>query len=405
MYDNIIIGGGAAGLMTAVIAAKRSQKTLLVEKNEKLGKKLYITGKGRCNITNDCAPEDLFDAVATNPRFLHSAFRALDNKALMHFFEKGGLKLTVEAGRRVFPKSQKASDVTRFFTHRIDASDNVHIRLNTAIQEISTTEGAVTGVRTTQNEYLPARNVLIATGGKSYPLTGSTGDGYTLAAAVGHNITPTRPALVPMTTAEQYDLAGLALKNVEATLWQNNKKAFSRFGEMLFTHDGVGGPIIQNLTAFVTDYMNTALTLDFKPALEHKKLDARLLRDFDKYQNKDIKNALVDLLPARLILPVLTSAGIQPDTKINALKAEQRKRLLQNLKAFPLTPTGTKGFEEAIITAGGVHVKEVSPSTMCSKLVSGLYFAGEVLDVHAITGGYNLQIAFSTAYLAANSFS
>ncbi len=404
MYDVIIVGGGAAGMMSALICANNQKKVLLIEKNEKLGKKLYITGKGRCNITNNCDPDKLLNGVVINEKFLYSAFSLFNNKDMVEFLSANGLETIVEQGDRIFPKSQKSSDVIKFFNNHL-IKNNVEIFLNTAVQKVVIEEGRVSGVFIGNNEYIQSKNIIVATGGKSYQLTGSTGDGYIFAKSTGHRIVEPYPALVPMVLSRKslYDLQGLTLKNVEVSLYIKKKKITSRFGELLFTHDGISGPVVLNLSTVITKYDNAMLTIDLKPALNFEKLNNRILRDFSKFPNKDIGNALKDLLPSRLITPILTLSKIKDNKKVNQINVSERINLVNTIKTMPLYVDGNKGFDEAIITGGGISTKDVSPSTMQSKKVEGLYFAGEVLDVHAITGGYNLQIAFSTAFLAANS--
>lgn len=404
MYDVIVIGGGAAGMMSALISAKNNKKVLLIEKNEKLGKKLYITGKGRCNITNNCDPDKLLNGIVKNEKFLYSAFSLFNNKDMIELLSSNGLEVIVEQGDRVFPKSQKSSDVIKFFTNNL-IRNNVDILLNTIVKKIIVANECVSGIVTENNDSYYSNNLIVATGGKSYPLTGSTGDGYEFAKATGHRIVEPYPSLVPMILNKKslYDLQGLALKNVEVTLYIQTKKITSRFGEILFTHDGVSGPAILNLSTIIPEYKDIMLTIDLKPALNHEKLNNRMLRDFANSPNKDISNILKELLPSRLIKPILSLAQIREDKKVNQINSLERKSLVDTMKSMPLYVNGNKGFEEAIITGGGICIKDISASTMQSKKIKGLYFVGEVLDVHALTGGYNLQIAFSTAFLAANS--
>lgn len=404
MYDVIVIGGGAAGMMAAVFCAKGGKKTLLIEKNEKLGKKLYITGKGRCNVTSSCDEDKLFDGIVSNPKFLYSAFSQFSNKDMIEFLNVNGLETASEQGDRIFPKSGKSSDVIKLFSNLLNKC-NVEIMLNTQVKNICMQDGEISGVVINNNKTLQSSNVIIATGGASYPLTGSTGEGYKFAQLTGHNVIKPFPALVPMEAEQKslYDLAGLSLKNVEATLYVGNKKIAERFGEMLFTHDGLSGPIILNLSTLLSEYKEVRVDIDLKPALDYEKLDSRILRDFSKFVNKDVSNALIELLPSRLIAPVLKLSDIKQDKKVNQISADERGRLIKILKAMPFYIKKCKGFDEAIITGGGVSTKDIKPSTMESRLIKGLYFAGELIDVHAITGGYNLQIAFSTAYLAASS--
>jgi predicted Rossmann fold flavoprotein len=404
MYDVIVIGGGAAGMMSALISAKNNKKVLLIEKNEKLGKKLYITGKGRCNITNNCDPDKLLNGIVKNEKFLYSAFSLFNNKDMIELLSSNGLEVIIEQGDRVFPKSQKSSDVIKFFINNL-TKNNVDILLNTVVKKIIVANECVLGIATENNDFYYSNNLIVATGGKSYPLTGSTGDGYEFAKATGHRIVEPYPSLVPMILNKKslYDLQGLALKNVEVTLYIQTKKITSRFGEILFTHDGVSGPVILNLSTIIPEYKDIMLTIDLKPALNHEKLNNRILRDFANSPNKDISNVLKELLPSRLIKPILSLAKIREDKKVNQINSLERKSLIDTMKSMPLYVNGNKGFEEAIITGGGICIKDISSSTMQSKKIKGLDFVGEVLDVHALTGGYNLQIAFSTAFLAANS--
>ncbi len=403
MYDVIVLGGGAAGMMAAWVASTKKCKTLLIEQNEKLGKKLYITGKGRCNLTNACDANKLMDGVVKNPKFLFSAFSVFNNKDLVEILKKNGLETVVEQGGRIFPKSGRSSDVIRFFQRKL-SENNVEVLLHTKASRIIIQENKVKGVMLENGDVLEAKKVVLTTGGKSYPLTGSRGDGYKMAEETGHTIVKPYPALVAMVVrpSSLYNLQGLSLKNVSVTAYKKNKKIASHFGELLFTHDGISGPIILNLSAFISQYADVVLKLDLKPALTEEKLERRILRDFEKFPNSDIGNALKDLLPKRLIAPVLTLAGIDKEKKTNQISVEERKKLIRALKQMPFAIEKSRGFDEAIITGGGVDVKEISPATLESKIVSGLYFAGEILDVHAVTGGYNLQITFSTAYLAAS---
>lgn len=409
MNKVIVIGGGAAGAMAAVMAARKGCETILFEKNEKIGKKLFITGKGRCNVTNACETEALFQNVVTNPKFLYSAFYSFDNRQVMDFFEEAGCKLKTERGERVFPASDHSSDVIKALQKELrDAG--VQVRLNTCVSEVLYEKDAdgksrVSGVRLADGEMVNAEAVIVATGGISYESTGSTGDGYRFAAEAGHRMMECRPSLVPLETAESFcrELMGLSLKNVSVQLICQGKELYQGFGEMLFTHFGVSGPLI--LTAS-SSYVQKAygkqaqLILDLKPALTEEQLDKRILRDFDENKNRQFKNALGGLFPARLIPVMITLSGIDPDKKVNEVTKEERKRFVTLIKSLPLTVTGCRGFAEAIITKGGVSVKEINPSTMESKKVKGLYFAGEVLDLDALTGGFNLQIAWSTGYLA-----
>ncbi len=404
MKNVIVIGGGAAGMMAAIAAAQRGCKVVLLEKNEKLGKKLFITGKGRCNVTNAADMENLFANVCRNRKFLYSAFYGFDNMALMDFLEKEGCPLKTERGDRVFPVSDHSSDIIAAFSSAMRRL-GVEVHLNTEVRSLLCAEGAVTGVTLTNGKVMKADKVIVCTGGVSYPSTGSTGDGYRFAESSGHGIVTPQPSLVPFEAKETWcrDLMGLSLKNVSLRMVSGKKELYSDFGEMLFTHFGVSGPLILSASAFYTGAPDTMLYLDLKPALTTEQLDKRLLRDFDENKNKQFKNALNGLFPVKLIPVMISLSGISPEKKVNEISREERHRLMECIKNLPLSVKGTRGFEEAIITRGGIAVKDVNPSTMESKKVKGLYFAGEVLDLDALTGGYNLQIAWSTGYLAGES--
>lgn len=404
----IVIGGGAAGMMAAIAAAGQGAKVTLFEKNEKTGKKIFITGKGRCNLTNACDPETFFDNVISNPKFLYSAFYQMDNRMIMDFFEKTGCRLKEERGARIFPVSDHSSDVIAALNREMNRL-HVNVRLHTAVKEIlwkETEEGKrINGVRLDDGKAEYADSVIVSTGGKSYELTGSTGDGYRFAEKAGHTIKEIKPALVPFTVKEEWCKAmqGLSLKNVSVMIKAEKKKIYEGFGEMLFTHFGVSGPLILSASSsYVKKYRGNQVSLfiDLKPALTVEQLDKRLLRDFEENKNKQFKNSLEGLLPSKMIPVMVELSGITPEKKVNEITREERNRLVLLLKNLELTVTGTRGFQEAIVTQGGVHVKEINPATMESKLVKGLYFAGEVLDLDALTGGFNLQIAWSTGYLA-----
>lgn len=413
----IVVGGGAAGMMAAISAAKAGADVTLLEKNEKTGKKIYITGKGRCNLTNACDQEDFFGNIISNGKFLYSAFYRMDNRAVMDFFENAGCRLKVERGERVFPTSDHSSDVISALNRQME-KEQVKVCLNTCVEEILTEDvlaedgkekkqyiGRVKGVRLSDGRKMKADAVILATGGKSYGATGSTGDGYSFAGALGHTVKEIKPALVPFTVKEDWcmEMQGLALKNVSVQLKKDKKKIYEGFGEMLFTHFGVSGPLILSASSYyVKKYAGTPvlLTIDLKPALTREQLDKRLLRDFEESKNRQFKNALDSLLPTKMIPVIIRLSGISPEKRVNEITREERSDLIECLKNLTLTVTGTRGFQEAIITQGGIHVKEINPSTMESKLVSGLYIAGEVLDLDAVTGGFNLQIAWSTGYLA-----
>lgn len=403
----IVIGGGAAGMMSAVCAAREGAFVTLLEKNEKTGKKIYITGKGRCNLTNSCDQEVFFDNIVSNGKFLYSAFHRMDSQGVREFFESAGLRLKEERGNRIFPLSDHSSDVISALNRQME-KERVKVCLHTQAAEILTGSHpapAVRGVKLAGGRELLADAVIVATGGKSYESTGSTGDGYRFAAHAGHRVKELKPALVPFVTKESWPkaLQGLSLKNVSVTLKKEKKKIYEGFGEMLFTHFGVSGPLILSASSYYVKKYNdmpVRLCIDLKPALSDEQLDRRLLREFDRSRNRQFKNALDSLLPAKLIPVLVALSGIPPEKKAGELTREERNSLASCLKNLTMTVTGTRGFQEAIVTQGGVDVKEVNPSTMESKLVKGLYFAGEVLDLDALTGGFNLQIAWSTGYLA-----
>lgn len=407
MKKVIVIGGGAAGMMAACMAAVEGAHVTLLEKNEKTGKKIYITGKGRCNLTNACQREEFLENVITNPKFLYSAFAQLDNQAVMNFFEKAGCRLKTERGDRVFPVSDHSSDVIAALNGELK-KNRVQVMLHTEVSELLLEEGSVKGVLLSDGKKLHADAVIIATGGRSYESTGSTGDGYRFAKQAGHTIKDLRPSLVPFVVKEEWckKLQGLSLKNVAVTLKKEKKKIYEGFGEMLFTHFGVSGPLILSASSFYTakySGQEVLLTIDLKPAMDREQLDKRILRDFEENAGKQFKNALDKLLPAKLIPVMVELSGIDPHKKTNEVTKKERSRLLELFKELKLTVNGCRGYGEAIITGGGVNVKEIDPKTMGSRLVNGLYFAGEVMDVDALTGGFNLQIAWSTGALAGKS--
>lgn len=400
-----VVGGGAAGLMAAIAAAEGGGQVTLLEPNDRLGKKLNITGKGRCNVTNNCSREELLQNIPRNGRFLYGAFARFDSRDAMAFFEKLGVPLKTERGNRVFPQSDCAFDVSGALRRRCERLGVRWVR-DRAVS-VDTDGGRVCGVTGQQGTY-PAEAVILATGGVSYPGTGSTGDGYRMAAALGHEIVPPCGSLVPLVSGDDAcrRMQGLALKNVELTaLNGKNKVQFRDFGELLFTHFGVSGPLVLSASAHLRhwDREQYRLSIDLKPALDEKKLDARILRDFQKYANRDFKNALYDLAGHAMIPVLVRLSGIPEDTKVNTVTREQRHKLVELFKHFPVSVCGTRPISEAIITSGGVSVKEINPRTMASKRMPGLYFAGEVLDLDAYTGGYNLQIAWSTGYVAGNA--
>lgn len=412
----IVIGGGAAGMMAAAAAADKGRQVTLLERNEKLGKKVFITGKGRCNLTNASDIEEIFEHVVTNRKFLYSALYGFDNRACMDFFEENGLRLKVERGNRVFPASDHSSDVIRTLEKKLKGL-SVEIRLHTRVESL-VTESLLTksgcdkrrikGVRDERGKYYDADAVILATGGISYPSTGSTGDGHRMAEETGHKVTELYPALVPLKAREGFcrELMGLSLKNVTATFKEGKKVLYSEFGEMLFTHFGVSGPIILSGASVINQRLaknEIQLFIDLKPALTEEQLQNRLTRDFEENRQKQFKNACGGLFPARLVPVMIALSGIDPDKKACEISKEEKRNFARCIKALPLTITGTGGYEEAIVTKGGVSVKDINPSTMESKQVSGLYFAGELIDVDAFTGGYNLQIAWSTGRLAGES--
>lgn len=404
MSKVIIIGGGAAGMMAAVTAAENGHAVHVYEKNEKLGKKLFITGKGRCNLTNACGMEELFDAVCTNGKFLYSAFYGFTNQDAIRFFEKSGLKIKVERGNRVFPASDRSSDVIAVLQRRMK-SLGVNVHLNMAVKEVLAEDGCVKGILTEAGDEVDADAVIIATGGLSYQSTGSTGDGYRFAEALGHQVTELSPALVPLNIKEDVvkSLQGLSLRNVRAGIYDGKKRLYEDFGEMMFTHFGVTGPLILTASSRIQKQIRKKelrLVIDLKPALSEEQLDRRILRDFEEAKNKQFKNAVNGLFPAKLVPVMIEKSGILPEKKVNEISKEERHHFLRLIKNFELTVTGLRDYNEAIVTKGGVHVKEVNPATMESRRVSGVYFAGEVLDLDAVTGGFNLQIAWSTAYAA-----
>ena len=414
----IVVGGGAAGMMAAISAAREGHAVTLLEQNEKLGKKIYITGKGRCNLTNACSRETFFSNVVSNPKFLYSALGTFDSASMTAFLEAEGLRLKTERGGRVFPASDKASDVTRTLTRALERL-GVSVRLGTRVTGLLVRDGICRGVRAEAAgaaEELAADAVILATGGLSYPSTGSTGDGHRMAREAGHRVTPCLPALVPLTGelpcgADWRQLQGLSLRNVAVTVLErpDGKTLFREQGELLFTHFGVSGPLILTVSSRFTACLSAGerlwLLIDTKPALSEAVLDARLLREFEASRNAAVKTVLKTLLPQSMTGPVLLQARIDPDRPVHEVTREERRRLLRALKGFPVILTGTRGFSEAVITQGGVSTREVEPKTMRSRLLPGLSFAGELLDVDALTGGFNLQIAWSTGVLAGKGIS
>ena len=401
-YDVIVIGGGAAGMLAAYGAATQGSKTILLEKNEKLGKKLYLTGKGRCNVTNYGDKDNFFRNLVTNPKFLYSAWDVFNNRDLIALLNSSGVPTKVEQGGRVFPASDKSSDIIRALTRLLEQK-KVIIKYSTPVQQILTAYNRVTGVLLKDGIQIKAPRIILATGGLAYPQTGSTGDGYTFAKALGHTIIQPRPALTPLVVKESWvkELQGLTLKNVSVKVWVKNKKQKEQFGELLFTHFGVSGPVILTLNSLIKDFSEErTLFIDLKPALTYEQLDARLQRVFIKFSGKQLKNSLDDLLPQRMIAIVLRLSTVDIHKQVDQINKTERASLINVLKNIPLTVIGPRSYEEAIVTGGGINVKEITPSTMASKICSGLYLAGEVIDVDGLTGGYNLQIAFSTGYLS-----
>ena len=405
----LIIGGGAAGMLAALFAARGSASVTLLERNEKLGKKIYITGKGRCNLTNAAEPEDFLREVVRNPRFMYAAFAAFDNRDMMELMERLGVPLKVERGNRVFPVSDHSSDVTAALRRELERL-GVRIHYDARVAHLAIEDGVCCGAITENGERFGADAVILCTGGTSYPLTGSTGDGYALAQEAGHSIQKPMPSLVPIETKESWPstLSGLSLKNVALRAWKTGGKKKKYFydeqGEMLFTHFGISGPLALTLSSCMPEELtDVRMAIDLKPALDEQTLDARLLRDFQALSRKQLTAVMDGLVPHNLGQQILLLAKISPQTPVNSVTQAQRATILQSLKALPLTPKKLRGFEEAIVTRGGVTVREVNPSTMESKLMPGLYFSGELLDLDAHTGGFNLQIAFSTGALAGRS--
>ncbi len=402
MTEVIVFGGGAAGMMAALQCARMGGRVTLLEGNEKLGKKVYITGKGRCNLTNDCTLDEFMQQVAHNPRFLYSALNAFTPQDMMSLLEENGCPVVVQRGRRVFPATEKASDVTRTLT-RLMQQAGVNIRLNTKVQDILVEDGQVQGVVTRQGERLSAGQVILATGGQSYPVTGSDGDGYRLAEKLGHTVLPPTPVLSALVSDAQWvrRLQGLSLKNVTLTLQSGKKRLYREQGEMLFTHFGISGPLVLEMSCHLPEKLAEArVELNLKPALTPEQLDARLQREFAAQHRKQLRNVLPSLLPSRLAEEFPALAGVNGEAVCGQITKEDREKILHTLQCLVIPLTGLRPLAEAIVTRGGVSVREVSPSTMESKLIRGLYFAGELLDVDAHTGGYNLQIAWSTGAAA-----
>lgn len=416
MSKVVVIGGGPAGMMAAITAKENNNKVIIIEKNNLLGKKLLITGKGRCNITSSLEMEDFIKNTPGNGMFLYSAYQRYTNKDIINFIEKQGIKVKEERGNRIFPITDKSIDVLKCFTKKIEEL-NIEVKYNTVAEKILTENmsgiNKVVGIKTNK-EIIKADKIILATGGKSYKLTGSTGDGYKMAEMIGHKITPIKPSLVPLEIYEKEqckELQGLSLKNVAIKIFdaEKDKKIYEDFGEMIFTHFGVSGPIILSASAHLVRYKNIeellhnkkiSLILDLKPALDEKKLNDRILRDFSEQKNKQFKNSLDKLLPRKLIPVIIEKSGINADKKINEISKKEREKLVKSIKEYIVKIKDFRPIDEAIITSGGISIKEINPKTMESKKVSGLYFAGEIIDVDAYTGGFNLQIAYSTGYVA-----
>lgn len=406
----LIIGGGAAGMFASIFAARNGFETHVFEKNDRPGRKLFITGKGRCNVTTACEPGAFFDKVVSNPRFLYSSFYGMDNRAVTDFFESAGVRLKEERGGRVFPASDHSSDIIAALLREMDCA-GVTLHCNAEVKELLTEEGSdgkrrCAGLLLADGRKVEGSHVIVASGGLSYPSTGSTGDGYRFARECGHTVTDTMPSLVPFIIEETWvkDLMGLSLRNVEAAVFDGEREIFREFGEMLFTHYGVSGPLILAASSLAGPRLRKKgrliLNIDLKPALRAEQLDRRLLRDFEANRNRQFKNSLGGLFPAKLIPVMVRLSGIDPEKKVHDITREERQKFLKIMKKLTLTITGVRDYNEAIITKGGVSVKEIDPATMESKLVEGLCFAGEVLDLDAVTGGYNLQIAWSTGWAA-----
>lgn len=408
----IVIGGGPAGMMSAIASAENGNKVILIEKMQSLGRKLLITGKGRCNITSSLSMDEFIKNTPGNGMFLYSVYKNYTNTDIIDFLKKQGLEVKEERGNRIFPITDKSQDVLKCFTKRLKEL-NVEILLNQKVSEILVKDENVIGVKL-QDKIINADKIIVATGGKSYPLTGSTGDGYKMAEKLGHTVTKIKPSLVPLETFEKdtcKEMQGLSLRNVEVKLKdiEKNKIIYEDFGEMLFTHFGVSGPTILSSSAHLVRYKNIdellknkkiKLSIDLKPALSEEKLDERILRDFNEIKNKQFKNSLDKLLPQKLINIIIERSGINPQKQVNEIKKEERRNLVKLLKNFEVTIKGFRPIDEAIITSGGINIKEINPKTMESKIVNGLYFAGEIIDVDSYTGGFNLQIAYSTGYTA-----
>ena len=408
MSKVLIVGGGAAGMLASIFAARNGNEVHVFEKNEKLGKKLFITGKGRCNLTNACDMDTLFSSVVTNDKFLYSSFYGYTNQDVMDFFESLGLQIKVERGNRVFPASDHSSDVIKVLEKEMKAQ-GVQIHLYQTVTQIAKKDGRFAALKLADGTMVEGDACILCTGGMSYQTTGSTGDGYRFAKALGHKVTELRPSLVPIETKEYFvpELMGLSLKNVETRILDGKKVLYQDFGEMLFTHYGVSGPLILSASAYIgkelSEKKELKLSIDLKPSLSEEQLDARVLREFEANHNKQFKNAIGGLFPSKSIPVMIAESGIDSEKKVNVISKEERQGFVHLIKNFEMTLIRLRDYKEAIITQGGINVKEVNPSTMESKLVEGVYFAGELLDLDAVTGGFNLQIAWSTAYAAGSN--
>lgn len=404
-YDVVVLGGGPAGMIAAGTAASMGRKTIIIEKNEKLGKKLFITGKGRCNVTNAADYDEFMKNIPKNSKFFYSSFNNFSNNDLIELFESLGLKTKVERGGRVFPVSDKSNDVIKALERYLHKY-NVEVKLNSKLLNVKQEDGAVKGVLLDNGQFIECSSVIVCTGGVSYPQTGSTGDGYEIARSAGHTINELMPSLVPLIAKDAFikDLQGLSLKNVAIKAIAEEKLVYEDFGEMLFTHYGLSGPIILSASFYVSDYLRKKkeirISIDLKPALSEEELDKRIVRDFEKNTNKQFKNSLDELLPQKLIPVIIALSGIDEAKEVHQITKLERKAFVKFLKGLNVNISGIRPIEEAIVTSGGINLKEINPKTMESKLVKSLYFAGEVIDLDAFTGGFNLQIAFSTGYVA-----
>lgn len=404
MSKVVVIGAGPAGMMAAITASKNNNEVILLDGNDRLGKKLFITGKGRCNVTNNKDISEFFDFIPGNPYFLYSSLYTFTNEDTISFFEDQGIKLKVERGGRVFPESDKSSDIIKGLSKAIEKC-NIKVILNSKVTNIIKNGNKITGVEINNSNIIKGDHFILCTGGASYPLTGSRGEGQEFAKSLGHTIKELKPSLVPIEIKDSIvkDLMGLSLRNIELTIYEENKKVFKNLGEMIFTHFGISGPLVLSGSRFIKNDKNYEIVIDLKPALDIKDLDLRIQKDFKKYINKDFKNSLDDLLPKKLIPVIIRLSKIDENKKVNEITKEERKNLVHIIKNFKLKVKGLRPIEEAIVTAGGVDTKEIDPSTMKSKIIDNLSFAGEVIDVDAFTGGYNVQIAFSTGYIAGSN--